>query len=278
MPVYNERTVVERCLSQVLSCAAARNDGTGAGDRGRPLDGRHLGHPHPAGRTAAGDPPVPPRSEHGEGRGGAHRHQAGRRRFLHHTGRRSRVRSRRIPSSAQAAAGRPRRRGVRVALPGGRADARAAVLAFGDQQGADADLEHVLQPRRHRYGDLLQGLPHRPVEEHSHPFEPVRLRAGNHHEVRQAEAARLRSAHQLSRADVRGREEDRLEGRRQGAADRAEVLGDRRPLRRTLRARHAEQPHRHAAVPELAGADRAAASRATRCSRWARASGTSRGG
>ena len=45
--------------------------------------------------------------------------------------------------------------------------------------------------------DLLKSIPD--------PLQPLRLRAGNHHEGVQAQAARLRSAHQLSRPHVRRR-------------------------------------------------------------------------
>ena len=69
--------------------------------------------------------------------------------------------------------------------------ARAAVLAFHDQQGPDAGLQHVQQSERHRHGDLLQGFSHGSAEEHSHPLQPLRLRAGNHHEDLQAQAARV---------------------------------------------------------------------------------------
>ena len=41
------------------------------------------------------------------------------------------------------------------------------------------------------HGDLLQGVPDGPAEEHSDPLGPFRLRARNRHEVRQAAAAHL---------------------------------------------------------------------------------------
>ena len=44
MPVYNERTVVERCISLVLHGALAGEHGTGTGDRRRLLHRRHLRH------------------------------------------------------------------------------------------------------------------------------------------------------------------------------------------------------------------------------------------
>ena len=69
--------------------------------------------------------------------------------------------------------------------------ARAAVLALHDQQGPHAGLQHVLQPEPDGHGDLLQGLPHGPAEEHPDPLRPLRLRAGDRHEERQAASLRI---------------------------------------------------------------------------------------
>ena len=53
MPVYNERTVVERCISLRAGRAAAGKHGARAGHRGRLLHRRHLRHPGAAGRRAS---------------------------------------------------------------------------------------------------------------------------------------------------------------------------------------------------------------------------------
>ena len=199
--------------------APARKHGAGTGHRGRLLHRRHLRHPasawppripqirlfrHPKSIAARAPPSAPPsRRPRGD--------------FSLDPGRRPGIRPQRIPAPAASAARRPRRRGLRLALPGRRADARAALLALHDQQGPHPGLQHVLQPQPDGHGDLLQGFPHRPAQEHPHPLRPLRLRAGDRHEERQAQVAHLRSAHQLSRPHLRRGQEDRLEGRRQGA-------------------------------------------------------------
>ena len=73
IPVYNERTVVERSLSLVLAAPLARKHGARAGDRGRLFHRRNLGD------SANAWPRAEPRirlfrhdGESGQGRGGAH--------------------------------------------------------------------------------------------------------------------------------------------------------------------------------------------------------------
>ena len=72
--------------------------------------------------------------------------------------------------------------------------------------------------------DLLKSIPD--------PLGPLRLRAGDRDEVGQAEVPHLRSAHQLSRPHLRRGQEDRLEGRREGAGRGAEVLAGGRSYTR----------------------------------------------
>ena len=94
---------------------------------------------------------------------------------------------------------------------------RAVLLALRRQQGADDAVEHVHQPEPDRHGDLLQGLPPRGAPGHHAQVEPLRLRAGGHRQDRQEAQpalAHLRGADQLLRPDLRGRQEDRPEGRR----------------------------------------------------------------
>ena len=107
-------------------------------------------------------------------------------------------------------------------------------------KGLTAGFQHVLQPQSDRHGNLLQGLSHRPAQEHSHPLRPFRLRARNRHEERQAQVPHLRSAHQLSRPHLRRRQENRLAGRPEGARRHPQVLGHRRSVRFALRPRRAQ--------------------------------------
>ena len=52
MPVYNERTMVERCIAGVLAAPLPENMEREADRRRRPLHRRHLRHPGAAGRAA----------------------------------------------------------------------------------------------------------------------------------------------------------------------------------------------------------------------------------
>ena len=167
IPVYNERTVVERSLALVLAAPLPEN-------MERELvivdDCSTDGTSDILERLAAAEPRIRLfRHAVNQGKGAAVRTaiENAHGRFLPGAGRRPGIRSLGVRQAAAAAARRPRRRGVRIALPGGRTIARAAVLAFHDQQGADAGLEHVQQPERDRHGDVLQGFPHGSAEEHS---------------------------------------------------------------------------------------------------------------
>ena len=112
----------------------------------------------------------------------------------------------------------PGRRGLRLALHR-RQPSRAVLLALRRQQGADAAVEHVHQPEPDRHGDLLQGLPPRGA-------------AGHHSSSRTASASSRRSRPRspasaspswriyevpisYSRPHLRGRQEDRPQGRLQ---------------------------------------------------------------
>ena len=136
MPVYNERTVVERCISLVLTAPLPENmerelvivddcstDGTFAILQ----------------RLAAAFPQIQ-LYQHPVNRG---KGAAVRTAIEKATGDFSLIQDAdleydpaRISAPAAPAARRPCRRGLRLALPGRRADPRAAVLALHDQQGA----------------------------------------------------------------------------------------------------------------------------------------------
>ena len=126
MPVYNERTVVERCISQVLAAPLPE-------DMERELiivDDRSTdGTWAILERLAAAHPEIRLfRHEVNRGKGAAVRTaiQQATGDFSHHPGRRPGVRSVRIPDPDPPAARWPRRRRVRLALPRRQPDARAA--------------------------------------------------------------------------------------------------------------------------------------------------------
>ncbi len=111
------------------------------------------------------------RQDRNRGKGAAIRtaieHRAGR--FLHHSGRGSRIRPARIREPAAASARRQSRRRVRLALHDrGRAPG-ALLLALGGEPPAHGTVQSGGGPQPHRHGDLLQGVPHVAVEKHS-PF------------------------------------------------------------------------------------------------------------
>ena len=117
---------------------------------------------------------------------------------------------------------------------------RAVLLALGRQQGADAAVEHVHQPEPDRHGDLLQGLPPRGASRASRSranrfgFEPEVTAKIARKRRRPPRGAIYEVPISYSRPDLRGRQEDRPEGRLPGA-----VL--HRPLRlRGLTWRRAE--------------------------------------
>ena len=202
MPVYNERTVVERCISLVLTAPLPENmerelvivddcstDGTFA-----ILE-----------RLAAAFPQIQ-LYQHAVNRG---KGAAVRTAIEKATGDFSLIQDADLeydPSEYPRLL-RPLLDGHADAVFGsrylaGEQIARAALLALHDQQGPHPGLQHVLQSEPDGHGDLLQGFPHGSAEEHPDPLGPLRLRAGDRDEERQAQVPHLRSAHQLSRAHL----------------------------------------------------------------------------
>ena len=123
IPVYNERTVVERSLALVLTAPLPEN-------MERELvivdDCSTDGTSDILERLAAREPRIRLfRQSVNQGKGAAVRTRdpGSRRRFLPGAGRRPGIRSVRVSAAAAAPARRPRRRGLRLALPGRRTDA-----------------------------------------------------------------------------------------------------------------------------------------------------------
>ncbi len=120
--------------------------------------------------------------------------------------------------------GRGRRR-LRLALP--RPPGRAPgplLLAHDGQPPADADVQHVHEPEPDGHGDLLQGddaLRRRPARP---AVEAVRHRARDHLQGLADARADLRDPDLLPRPDLRGGEEDRLQGRPPGGLGHPQVL------------------------------------------------------
>ena len=189
----------------------------------------------------------------------------------------------------QPIVGRRCRRRVRLALrrPSAPGD---DVLAHGREPLPDLALEHHHQSQPHRHGDLLQGLP--PGDHPVHPpaLAALRLRAGSHGQDRPARLPHLRSADLVSRPRLLGREEDRLEGRRQRRLDDLQVrplrarrlgsgrlrdagadgqalelqrldLAEHRPVRRQPRARSGRRHRQHDPRPLRSGSHRGHRSR-----------------
>ena len=96
------------------------------------------------------------------------------------------------PEADQPIRGRPGRRRLRLAVPGGEPH---RVLYFWHSVGnrfLTLAVEHVHQPEPHRHGDLLQGVPARGRSSRSLIEErPLRLRAGDHGQDRAAAGCRI---------------------------------------------------------------------------------------
>ena len=265
IPVYNERTVVERSLAQVLAAPLPEKHGARARHRRRLLHRRHLGHPRAPGRRRALHPPLPPRRQSRQGRGRAHRHPA----TPPATSASCRTpTSSTTPANTRGCCGpcstaTPTPSSAPATWPASR---RACCLFWHSMINKGltlisnmfcnlnlTDMETCYKVFR---TDLLKSIP---IRSNRFGFEPeITMKAAKR------KSAHLRSSHQLPRPHLRGRQEDRLEGRHQGPGRDPALLADRRSVRRALRARLAEQPDRHAAVPELDGAPAAAATWATR--------------
>ena len=247
MPVYNERTVVERCISLVLAAPLPEDmerelvivddcstDGTWA-----ILE--RLAGAHPA------DPALPARGQSRQGRRRAHRHRASHAAISP---------SSRTPTWNTTP---PSTRCLLRPLLDGRADAvfgsrymageQTRVLLFWHSminKGLTlvsnmfcnlnlTDMETCYKVFR---TDLLKSIP---IRSDRFGFEPEIVMKCAKRKLRIYEVPISYHGRTLRR-----RQEDRLERRHQGAGRDPEVLVDRRSLRHALRPRRSQQPHRHA--------------------------------
>ena len=132
----------------------------------------------------------------------------------------------RIPPARPAAAGPRVRRGrgrrrLRLALRGRRRAPGAVLPARAREQVPDVPLQPGDQPEPDRHGDVLQGRPHRSPEVDPDRVERLPARAGADDQAGQAPGPHPRSADQLFRPELPGRQEDRLAGRPEGAGRRS---------------------------------------------------------
>src|SRR3954469_14631814 len=104
-----------------------------------------------------------------------------------------------------------------IALPR-RTTSCVVLLALRGQPHVDDVQQHADESQPHGHGDVLQGDPgrSRPVACATTHRRSIRLRAGDHGSACAIRRAYLRGSDQLLRADLRGGQKNRLEGRRRG--------------------------------------------------------------
>jgi glycosyltransferase involved in cell wall biosynthesis len=99
-----------------------------------------------------------------------------------------------LPMLLEPILGRVGRRGLRVALPGGRAAAGPHVLALPGQPHPHLRVERLHRPEPHRHGDLLQDDPAGSPPHPSPDPRPLRHRARDHRPPLAGRRADLRDA------------------------------------------------------------------------------------
>ena len=165
VPCYNERATVAELLRRVRAVPIEKEIIVIDDQSTRRLARHRRGLAHGMARAP---PHRPARSTRAKARRCARGIRGGARRHRHHSGRRPRVRPRRVSEAHPADPRRRRRRRLRLALRR-RPAPRAALLAHARQQVPHVPLERDDEPEPHRHGDLLQGLPPR-----GHPVDQPR--------------------------------------------------------------------------------------------------------
>ena len=109
----------------------------------------------------------------------------------------------------------------------GEAAPRALLLALGRQPVPDAALQLFTNLNLTDMETCYKVFRRDVIQSHHLEVRPLRLRARDHREDRQAQAANLRSRHQLLRPHLRRRQEDRMARRRACRLVSAEVCSNR---------------------------------------------------